>query len=229
MTTVAVVATETDWTDAGTSVIAAPPAGTAVGDVVLAFFTVTAGTSKTLTGAAGFNLLGVVDENGGGERLACYWKEMAVAGDTTASYTFVASSTSNMIVALIAFREALASDPIGASASYAPATSLAVDASVDAPTLTPPRACVHLVCAFSSETNTVWSTPTSMVEQCDLVTTYTSTNCSLAVFTQQLADTSATGIRTSTAATPDSDSPVVWSIYVQPPVSGGFFQFGMNH
>lgn len=193
-TGLAVRATSTPAAGVGSSFTVTKPAGTATGDVLLAFQTSDGQDFNSMSAPAGFTMMTQLD--GGQTGLhSVIWKKLATASEP-ASYTFTAgtnAATDHVVVHMVAVTGADWANTRWASTSQTASTTHAC------PTITPVGTAdllLTFVAAGGGAANN-FSTPAGMTELGDA---QASTSwCSAQIASQALTSGSATGTRTTTS------------------------------
>lgn len=191
------------------------PAGVENNDFLLVMMM--GGSAETVSSApAGWTLL--LDQAFSTQSLRVYWK---IAASEGASWTWTLSANSTGGMQCHVFRGGLLPDPIVTS-DYA----TSVTSTLTAPSIAPATPQDMLVCVFAARLSGAGSatTPSGMIEQAD--TSYANLRL-IAVDTEQLASSAATGARTSTI-TNFTTSGIGFSLLLRPPFPASNLFFGSN-
>lgn len=187
------------------------PAGTVVGDVMIAAIATTP-SSVPITAPAGWTLIRAVTQTTTtSNRVSTYYR-VATAGEP-ASYTWTLSTThAGAAGGIVSYSGVDTSNPVDVSAGAATASSL----SHAAPSITPTVAGDMLVTVHAYASASSWTPPAGMTERVDMASrSANNAGVTLEMNDLPLATTAATGTKTATAAS-NADTGGTVSIALRP-------------
>ncbi|MGV9779831.1 hypothetical protein [Streptosporangium sp. NPDC003464] len=178
------------------STICSKPAGTAPGDILVAFHATDAGTMTSMgIFGGGWNLLASRARDGSAEGGTKVWWKVAAPSEPS-SYDFLHGFDPDAVVSIIAVQDGSLNTPVVAQSGSSGLTT-----SVSTPSTTPTGSDdFEIRCAIAQQTQIVavtWTPPAGFTERTDV---QSRTKTSAAVATRTLASSGATGTHTFTVS-----------------------------